>query len=652
MTTYAGVTVDVLEALGLDPAAAPLFEWQTLGPAEPVAPTIIHVGDTTLSAAGGDKTHIDLPAGTEAGDLLVLTIGAGGLAGSMPTCVDARMVISQQYPSANINAHLLVGYGIADDSGDPLTITLHDGEANGGATLTVYRVTGTITTVVANGNLAGGDDVPFEIPIPDDAALAVLALAGHFVSGPVLPDWTRDGSQHGANTYAQTFRSAGVPVADTYSSGWWLALTIGFSDVDPEGDVAWNPDPDRSRSLISYALSYGRADATSKVPPTQITIKAAIPRADPPEIGDLFRIALTAGAADALGLTEDEAARFTGEVTDVQIDPESRTWTVIGVHQEARQGRTVVDLTATAPATLHDRVGAVLARIGATAGAIDAGGQVLATPDAPATGSGLLDLASDSAPGQVVTQLHGVVDWHSRDHRRGAISALTLTASEILSAITWAKRVGSLVNVATINYASGSVVVTDHASADARGEYPITVTTSLVDRDDALSLGTLIVGRRASPAWDLPTLQVDPARTVDPDHLAALLRLRHSTRLTVDGLPDNGGPVVGDAEFYAEGFTDTGSRFSWRLALAVTDPALSGVSIRWMDVDPDLEWLAVHPEIRWIDVARIEDPALLGTPVFVLDGGDAATTPTGDTYDGGDASTSSFTRTIDGGLAA
>lgn len=650
-TVYA--TRRVLEGLGLDPDTGPLIEWRTPGPPEPTPATANHIGDTLL-ATGAGQTEIDLPAGVEPGDLLVLAMGTGGLAGSVPGCDDPRMVDVVVYPAVGLNAHQLVAYGFADDTLDPLSISLVDGENNGGAALSAYRITGVISTIVAHGNDTGADDITCEPAIPDGATLAVLALTGQIADHENPDGWTVDAEQHGSSMYATTWHSDSPPTVETFAHGWWLALTIGLADgAPPDVEIEWFTDVDRTRALISYQIGYGRADAVSKIAPLQVTVKAYAVWADPPEIGDPFRITLNDAAADVLGLTHEQAARFTGEITDVQLDPDTKTWTVIGVHQLARETRPTLDLTTAGPATIHDRVLEILSAIHADVGTIDAGGQTVAAPTDLAAASALLDLVSDSGPGQIVTQPNGLVDWHGRDHRRNIVSTLTLEAAEILSRITWAKHVGSVVNIATITYAGGQVTVTDSASVERRGPYTTSVSTALAAHDDAVSLGILIVGRRTIPAWAVPTLLLDVSRTVDLAHLADVFKARHSDRITVDGLPASG-PIVGSFDFFLEGYAESAAPRSWQIGLSVTDPALSGVSIRWMDVDPELEWLEVDPALRWLDVARMEDPALLGTPAVTFDGGDSTTTgPYDPTFDGGDSTTTGpYGPTVDEGTAA
>jgi hypothetical protein len=231
---------------------------------------------------------------------------------------------------------------------------------------------------------------------------------------------------------------------------------------------------------------------------------------------------------------------------------------------------------------------------------------------------------------------------------------MTLTPAEILNDLTWEQHVGAIVTQATVNYTGGSVTVNDPDSEDVRGEYAITVTTTLTDHDAAAELGSLIVGRRALPTWDIPTLNVDVARSVTPSNRPRLLKLRHGSRINLDDLPDVGAWLAGDHDVFVEGFTHKAARWSWQLGLSVTDPTLSGVVLRWKDVDPDLTWADVLPDLRWLDLARILTSGDLETgptPNLVLDGGDASTTAHARTFDGGEASTTSHDRTIDGGAA-
>jgi hypothetical protein len=676
MSIPTGVTPDVLTGLGLDPRLTPtgdgpLVEWRTAGGAgTPTTPTVELVGVTDATPDPGiEVTSIDLPVGTVAGDLILVGLFAGAFNNPI-TCDDPRIVGTafRQDSSHSYSKAAFVGWGVADADLDPVSCFVHAGAGDLVAYVAVYRTVGdpgsaTISQAGFQTTAPCIPDMPSDIA-PCAGVLIVATTAGTHTIVDDNGNWTSDGSTPAPNTArARSFSCAtGVPGAHIVQQSVgtectvWAALSLRVDPPadDPDAETIWTPDPDRSHSLISYQLRYGRTDPRSKVQTVQITVSAAAPLSDPPEIGEPFRISLCDAAADVLGLTVDEAARFTGEVTDLAWDPARRVWTALGVGTVARKARTVLDLSTAPVESSHDRVVRILAAIEANRGTIDELREPVVGPvAAPAAAAAHIDGVVDSTLGALVQQLDGKVDWQDPEHRRGLTPAIVIGADEILNSLVWGKRVGGIVNTVTVNYLGGSVVITDHASVDARGPYPATVTTVLTDSSDATQLGSLIVSRFAVPVWDLPALTVDVARTIDPAHLVELFLLRFSSRLTIEDLPADG-PIVGDHDFFLEGFTDTAARFSWRLGLAVSDPSRSGVSIRWVDVDPALQWEDVDPTLRWLDLS-FEDPSLLGTPdlELMLDGGDAGAGAPALSIDGGDAGASGpYSHEIDGGLAA
>lgn len=655
-------TTQLLETLGLTAADQPLIEWQVPDPTAvtPIPPAVTYIGSTlSTSLPAGDIAAFPVPAGAAVGDVFVYVGAAGPSFGNHSAeCLDPRAIdaveVETMFGSAwgNLSA---AAWGYLTDLSD-VVVDLHASDTNRRGLLAVYRVTGTVLASVAFGDTSGLTTPPRAATAPSAGQLGILAMSGIGIPTTLTPSgvWTSDTSTGGAATFAEVWSAPSITPVGLDGGNSWITMMLGVDEVLPDiiigpGD-AWIADPDRSHGLVSYQVTYGRGDVRSRVQPAQITVRAALAVTDPPEIGDLFRIALNPDAATALDLLPGEDARFTGEVTDVQVEPEARTWQVIGVGTLSRQGRT--SLTLPTAQTVTDRVTAILAGIGVGdhVGVIDVATVELAGVDAPSPGNALLDDVATSTLGQTVQQLDGRIDWHGPDHRRDRTPAIVLDSSEILSAITWAKHVGSILNRVTVNYLGGTLEVIDHASDGLRGPYAVTVSTTLTEEAAARSLGQLLVGRFASPAWDLPTLTVDVPRSVDPVHLTELFRLAHGDRVTITGLPADG-PITGDHDFYLEGFTELASAKAWRVGYSVSDPALSGVSIRWIDVDPFLTWDAVDPAIRWIDVVRFEDSGDLGTPVIHLDGGDAGTSTFARTIDGGDATTVSFVSTIDGGTA-
>lgn len=383
--------------------------------------------------------------------------------------------------------------------------------------------------------------------------------------------------------------------------------------TDPGGDPdpifvpgAWELDEDLSSALMSWTITYGRQDSSDKAATTTATVGLGAARAGAcPVAGERFRLAV------------DGDPRFTGETTDPKIDPPARTYSVTGAGRLGRARRRPIKGGRTYPLALD---GARVARIlddaadGDLEVSVDTGTALILPPTRNVAAGQLLDLTSDSTGGQLVEQLDGSIQWHDADHRRGAPIALTLDAGEILNDLTFEQHVGDLVNDAQISYGydAATVRVTDPVSIDEREVYPASVSTALVDESDAYDLGTYLVGRRSEPVWQLPNLLVDLGRGVDPAKRAALLALRFGDRIAVTGLPALA-PYAADVELYVEGINETArvprpGQVDWRLSIAVSDPALSGVSIRWKDAPAALAWDGVDPVLTWLDLARMENP--------------------------------------------
>jgi hypothetical protein len=208
-----------------------------------------------------------------------------------------------------------------------------------------------------------------------------------------------------------------------------------------------------------------------------------------------------------------------------------------------------------------------------------------------------------------------------------------------------------------VAWSGGVIMVQDPASIATHGVYPGKIETSLTTSSEAYSLGQLIVGRRSEPVWQLPDLEVDLMHVLDDATRGPMLQLRYGDLLEVTDIPAPHA-YTGDVKLYVEGWSTrivreaAGYPWRWRYILAVSDRTLSGVSIRWMDVDAALQWHDVDPTITWLDVATIiDDEDLLGEPGStpdLVDGGAPGDTPDTQFLDGG-APGDTPTTTYDGG---
>lgn len=410
------------------------------------------------------------------------------------------------------------------------------------------------------------------------------------------------------------------PAAGVWTSQLATALELDPATVQPVVELrtyaggTWSTELALSLALAGYSVTYGRRSGVGPADALVCVLELATARlTTTPQIADRIRLQLADLVATALELEPGDAIRFTGEVTDVEVDHGAHLTRVTCVGRLARAGRVQVDPTLWPVELDAERIARVLAAapLGLTPGTIDAGGVPLATPDRPDTVRTLLAQVTESTGGQLLENLTGAVDYHDAEHRRGRVPALTLAAADVFRAITWTQRVGDVVNDVTVEYVDPEPVevrVTDPVSADpldGLGPYPATVKTLLTNPDDAYALGALLVGRSARPAWQLPDLTVDLIRTLDLVQLRRALELRHGERVALTGFPA-GCPIPGVV--IVEGWTETATPSSWRMSITATDPLLAGVSLRWMDVTPTLRWSDVDPTTTWLDVARMESP--------------------------------------------
>lgn len=440
---------------------------------------------------------------------------------------------------------------------------------------------------------------------------------------------------YGAGPYGLT-PYGGRPVPPGIAS--MAVLAQAGLDVDPTQPAHqwWTLDPAdvatysavRSEALVSYAIGYGARDPLGRPQPLSVGVVLLVPIGEAVAIGERFLIRLAPALADALDLEDADAIRATCIVTDVQADP-SRRWMLPG-HGPA----TLYNVTATGLLSRYgaarvdgagwptEPVGARIARILGSlglAGDVDTTGPDVLPPQVEGSHHQLLAPAVDSSTGRVIEQRDGTVDHHLADRRRGTLPALTLDAAEILGEnFSWRQSVTDVVNEAEVSYGAetgAKVTVRDAASSDPRtgvGPYPTQISTVLADEIDAYDFASDLVGRRAWPYYQLPAVTIDLARSgLDLDRLATAFRVANGDRVALASMPIGSPWDTLPRGCFVEGYTETATGTAWRMTLVVSDPALSGVDLRWVDVpdSDDWQWQDVDPELTWLDLARIEDPA-------------------------------------------
>lgn len=374
-------------------------------------------------------------------------------------------------------------------------------------------------------------------------------------------------------------------------------------------------DPNRSAALYSAKITHGTDDPRDHAnPPTATLVLYRAPGTPGaamtlPQLGQRlqFRAATNlttwAGAGAAEKLT-----RFTGEVTDVQIDPVRHLVTVTAAGFRARANRVNLNVET----WRRERDGARVARTldacglpAVAAGTIDPGTVPLLPPDGPTRrASEILNDTATSSLGRIVERRTGAIDWHDSAHRAGATSRLTLTPDNLLNDFEWTQRAGDLTNRVTVRYGDRQETTID---ATAGGDaWEDQIATSLPAHAQAALVGAITAGRYRTPRWRLPAVELDLVRTLPPALLQPVLALQAGDLITLDNLPA-GGPYT-TRQVFIEGIQEQLTARAWRLTLHVSDIEIGAAPLRWIDLDTPRPWTALNPTRDWLGVAAITNP--------------------------------------------
>lgn len=428
-------------------------------------------------------------------------------------------------------------------------------------------------------------------------------------------------------------------------------------------DYEWTLSEDRTAALAEYQAGHGRKNPLERVEAlwSKVVLARARITGDLPSSGERFRLTLNPDVATALGVDEAERPRFTGEITDDAVEFRRGDTTYLAIDGLGRRDRLKrVPLNATRPAELDGERARRLLRLAQVdlpfeLGTIDPGTVDLLEEEYVGSNTDrALDQVRVDSLGQLVEHRSGRLDWQDAEHRRGTAPLLTLAGDQhVIMPFSWKRSVATVVNDAEVTWGAGRDIarVTDPTSTDTDtglGPYPAQLDTRLSNEDDAYWLAAQVVGRYARPAWMLPELVVDVVRTAGPT-AGAVLSLSHSDRFTSEALPPDGPFTAGD--LFVEGTTETFGPKGWRMAIAASDPRVSGVGLRYIDLPALLPWIGVNPALTYLDVVTITDPADLGEEIVHAGYPDTVLTGPIDTvFHGGAPDTTEFTDTpLDGG---
>lgn len=346
---------------------------------------------------------------------------------------------------------------------------------------------------------------------------------------------------------------------------------------------------------------HGRTSADTRPPPSTLTVALDSTKlAALPELGDALTLDLSAGMLAALDLTTPAAAqhRFAGTVTDAQLAPARGVLEVTAASSKARAALIPIG-DVPWPAELDgDRAERILLALAAadptiTLGTIDPGTvTVLARDVDRQPAAALLDDLAAYTGGDCWTTRAGALEWHDARHRSDVVPAVELAARHVLVDPRFTKNLDGLVTDLTVGYGLPVFDPVDGSTTQAAVRVADTtaplqtlaskVSTPIAGDADATAYAVGVVGRRSRARWRVPNLEVDVLRTLDGDAREALLTAEVSTLLRLVGMPTTA--PFATSQLWLEGWTETYTRHSWRMSLAVTPRGLTGALPRWVDV--------------------------------------------------------------------
>jgi hypothetical protein len=359
---------------------------------------------------------------------------------------------------------------------------------------------------------------------------------------------------------------------------------------------------DLSCLVDQVSIHHGRDDPGSQPEANSCTLDLSLDTSETPfpplEVGG--HIAATTTLA---GVTRE---RFAGTISDIAQGwedagpetPDRVICQVIAMGPLADLGRRVVG-SAPWPQQLDGaRVSAVMAAAGVVLdpATSDPGTvQILARDVDSQPALEVAQSTAGDAGGVVWSTRAGEVRYADANHRRGAVSRLTLDACDVLATPTWKRTTEGLVNDVSIGYGAtpdqGEQPRWTGDRPDSKGKfgtYAYTAGTELAAAADAAALGTMLLTRNSAPVWIMAALPIG-VRDLDPGQTETLLDLEMHDLIQLTGLPA-AGTVPTAAYLWVEGWTETLAWGVHDLELVVSGFCRTAPPPRWNDVDPALTW--------------------------------------------------------------
>jgi hypothetical protein len=193
---------------------------------------------------------------------------------------------------------------------------------------------------------------------------------------------------------------------------------------------------------------------------------------------------------------------------------------------------------------------------------------------------------ADLPDGRILVQ---PISWRTLD------APVYLDPATVAYAPQWISQLPG-VNQLTVSYgdpdAPSTLYRTDAASVDLYGPRPASISTPVVDALVAGALADALIARQAYARWTTPATELLQGR-----------RLAIGVPVNVHHLPASApnDPWYPILEGWQDRITSNGTALEWTMSLALSDPMLSGLALRWVDVRAGLTWANMNQTVQWRD---------------------------------------------------
>lgn len=234
--------------------------------------------------------------------------------------------------------------------------------------------------------------------------------------------------------------------------------------------------------------------------------------------------------------------------------------------------------------------------------------------------SSVIALTGATTLGVLIERADGAIDYLRPTERAGPAEGggslhdpVDIPTSAILDPIMVGKRIGDVINVATVSYGAGDVTVTatDALSVARFGRLAARHDTRLgigegeLGLEAARQVAQRIVGHFGSPAWRVAVLTVDVLALIEAGELTlakAVIALECETAIRITGALPATAPDV-PADYIITGIDETITAASWRITFSVVDRWLID-TVQWGDYPAALTWADIPPTIDWTAATR------------------------------------------------